>query len=121
MIVLCAEEYQKSNRSFPGVVVVLAPNVDEEKPLTKKQIGTASNAARIVARAVREKKKVLVTCLAGRNRSGLVTAMALCLLYGVSGKEAVEKVQKERKGALTNKEFVTFLETIPTIRKGERL
>lgn len=116
LIVLCAEEFQPEKKLFApsSLTVIYAPN-DDSDVVTKEQLIIAVRAAREVAKAYLEGKRVLVTCMAGRNRSGLVTAIACCLLYGVSGNKAKRVVQARRKGApaLTNPLFNRFLSKIP--------
>lgn len=112
-LVLCAEEHQIAPHFFPGVEVLGCPFVDREGHLTRKQWALIHSTAERVARRVRAQKRTLVTCAAGLNRSGLVTALALTEIYGCSGAEAVRWVQKEREGALFNKSFVSYLARIP--------
>jgi hypothetical protein len=52
---------------------------------------------------------VLTMCNAGRNRSGMLSAMILRNLLGVTGAEAVAIVQRERPNALANEHFVHYL------------
>lgn len=108
-LVLCAEEYQPSAAAFPGVEVVYAPMADTQIDLAT--IGIAASAAARVADLMREggARKVLVTCAAGRNRSGLVTGLLLHELYNLSGDTAISIIQGKRPGALSNDSFVEFL------------
>jgi Dual specificity phosphatase, catalytic domain len=53
---------------------------------------------------------VLVHCWGGRNRSGLVSALALTRLQGITGAEAIHAVRAVRRGALVNQFFVNYLE-----------
>lgn len=53
---------------------------------------------------------VLVHCWGGRNRSGLVIALALTRLQGITGAAAVKAVKAVRSGALVNQHFVKYLE-----------
>ena len=125
LLVLAAEELQPDENAkpgyykgtpddlfFPGVDVILAPNKDEAYfPVSRKMI--ALMAAQHVADAVREGKNVLVTCAAGLNRSGLVTALALRELFGKPGEDAVARVRERRPGALTNEIFADFVIRCP--------
>ena len=63
-----------------------------------------------VADAMKEGRFVLVTCAAGKNRSGLIAGLALRKL-GVDGKEAVKAIQKNRPGALSNPRFRKLVES----------
>lgn len=116
VLVLCADEYQPAKAYFEGLDdVIYAPNDDGGRPVfTPLQKVTAQIAAARVADYVRRKKHVLVTCMMGRNRSGLVSALALHELYGWSGIRCVQHVQAKRPNALTNNDFVRFLRAIPS-------
>lgn len=118
MLVLTAAEHQEPADCFPGVEVVHAPNYDDGvHKLNRERLAVAVNAARQVAAAVRSGRKVLTTCMAGLNRSGLVNALALHLLHGWPGERCVARVKlfrKPRHGleALCNDEFVAALKKL---------
>lgn len=57
--------------------------------------------------------RVLVHCHAGRNRSGLVTALAARRVLGISGREALALVRERRPNAVANEAFATYLEGLP--------
>jgi protein-tyrosine phosphatase len=120
VLVLCAEEVQPRGANFPGVHVIHA-GFDDDYSLSEEERTIAVRAAREVARHVRSGDKVLVTCQQGRNRSGLVAALAVHLLTGMSGKDAARFVQKRRRTidgpALSNDYFVDLLSRLP----GRRL
>jgi hypothetical protein len=114
VLVLCADEYQPAMSRFIGLEdVIYAPNDDGFRPFSPLQKVTAQIAAGRVADYVRKGKNVLVTCMQGRNRSGLVSALTLHNLYGWGGTRCVHHVQSRRWNALTNDEFVQYLRTIP--------
>jgi len=112
-LVLCAAELQPSESVLPGIEVLRCGFVDNFEPVCFSTLGMIDETATRVAARVRAKKRTLVTCAAGLNRSGLVTALALTKLYGVSGRDAVAWVQRARHGALFNPVFVAILEKIP--------
>ena len=56
----------------------------------------------------RARKRVLVHCAGGINRSSLPSAAAL-MRDGMSTTEAIETVRSRRPGALNNREFVRLL------------
>jgi protein-tyrosine phosphatase len=117
LLVLCAAEYQPPATLFPGLEVVHAPNDDDpHRAPTRDELRIAMNAAQQVVQALQEEKKVLVTCWAGRNRSGLVSAIALHKLLGISGNRATTIVQMCRPKALTNPQFQACLARIPAKR-----
>lgn len=115
MLVLCAVELQEPAELFPNVEVVHAPNYDDyENPLNQERLKIAVDAARRVAAAVGEGRKVLVTCRAGMNRSGLVSALALHFLNNWDGETCIRKVRQNRtewKGfkPLSNSDFIRAL------------
>ena len=71
------------------------------------------DVARTGATLVREGKSVVVMCEKGQNRSGLVTALILRELEGLSGAEAAQFVRTRREGSLRNPDFVAYLESLP--------
>jgi len=106
-VVLCAEEHQDVR--LPGVEVIYAPFDDSGPPPTAKEVQTAWNAAKRVARRVRANRRVLVTCAKGWNRSGLVTGFTLIIL-GLSADQAVDVIRMARgPSALHNRYFVKLL------------
>jgi protein-tyrosine phosphatase len=116
VIVLCAEEYQPAGKEFPGLTVIHAPNDDADRAPTAREWEIARSAAALSAIYVRDGKRVLVTCMAGRNRSGLVSALALRYLTGASGAECARRVQLARENALSNPHFVRALSDLRASR-----
>lgn len=110
VLVLCAVEYQPPKTDFPGVEVVYAGFQDNfwHGP-TETELKTAQKAAKIVAKHIKAGKRVLVTCQAGLNRSGLVTALAMHLLTGVEGRSCQRWIQARRENALFNNGFTKVL------------
>jgi protein-tyrosine phosphatase len=107
VLVLSARELQAPARHFPGVRVLHAPLNDDAPTLT--ELRTAFAAAKAVASAGRSGKKVLVTCAAGRNRSGLIVALSLMML-GMKASQATSLVRAARgEHALSNQYFVREL------------
>jgi protein-tyrosine phosphatase len=117
VLVLCAREYQPTEASFPGLVLINAPN-DDHYFVTREDLDGAVNAASQVAEHVKAGRKVLVTCLAGINRSGLVVALALHKVFGYSGQTCINLVRAKRRladgddVALTNTIFVESLQKL---------
>lgn len=112
MVVLCAEEHQPPVSSFYAIDVLHAPN-DDAQQLTREQKDRAVMAAYRVAQRVREGGRVLVTCWAGWNRSGLVTAITLHFLTGNSGEDCAKRVKNRRPRGLCNAAFVDLLRKLP--------
>jgi protein-tyrosine phosphatase len=107
-LILCADEYQLPAEAFPGLRVIHAPNDDSGREPTRLEIFRAWRAAAVVAQEVARRRAVLVTCAQGRNRSGLVSALALCLM-GMKGRDAIALVRARRANALTNPAFNAYL------------
>jgi hypothetical protein len=105
VLVLCAEEWQPHGDHFPGVEVVHAPFDDDHRGLDEAQTKIATDAAKRTAQRVAEGRKTLVTCWAGRNRSGLVSALALSAVSGAHPARAGDMIRSKRNGALTNMAF----------------
>lgn len=113
VLVLCAVEHQNSG-AYDDIDIILAPNRDNSwVPPTKEELDIAIRAAKRVVEAVQANKQVLVTCIAGLNRSGLVSALALRELLGISGSAAMKAVRYGRPGALFNPWFEQYLEQLP--------
>lgn len=103
MIVLCAAEHQPD---LPGALH--APFHDREEP-SDGDLRTAFAAARRVRKAVLDKKRVLVTCYLGWNRSGLVTGLALVEL-GDPAERAIRRIRRARgPHALGNRTFESLV------------
>jgi protein-tyrosine phosphatase len=111
-LVLCAMEYQLEPALFPGVNVIHAPMNDDGSPMTVDEMRIAVRTAGQVIRHLVSKERVLVTCMQGRNRSGIVTALALCLGPPKnSPSQAVARIRAARgPGAMRNQDFLWFLQ-----------
>jgi protein-tyrosine phosphatase len=93
-------------RSLPArPECLVVPLLDDKRPIPEEAVTTA----RKLARALRKGKRVLVMCVQGRNRSGLVAAMALSYLTKKPGAACADLVSAGRPNALTNASFVLFL------------
>lgn len=109
VLVLCAEENQHDDMYF-DLNVICAPGEDDTRPeRMMKYLPTWMLAAQRTAQQVKLGKTALVTCMAGLNRSGMVTAMTLYLLTGWSGADIVEHIQAARADALCNPTFAQWL------------
>jgi protein-tyrosine phosphatase len=90
------------------VVYVYFPIADGDLPDPHKLHGVVSLAAQVVAGGHR----VLSHCGMGYNRSALIAGLVLVKL-GMSGAEAVARLQKRRPGALFNPVFAEYLASLP--------
>lgn len=117
VIVLTAEEYQPMRSMFPDVRVRRFPFDDAQRPALH-DLAMAWTAAQSVAGDLIRQRRVLVTCAMGRNRSALVAALAVHLVTGDSGADALRLVREKRVDdvgvrALSNQSFQRFLRSIP--------
>ena len=125
VLVLCAEEWQPAASSYPGVRVLHAPFGDREDP-SEDELRLALAAAEWTSNYAISGATCLVTCMAGRNRSGLVCALTVSLAACWDPARAGELVRRKRGDiALTNAAFVDFLNAARgeecELCKGERL
>jgi protein-tyrosine phosphatase len=109
VIVLCAVEYQPS---LPNVRVIHAGFDDTLEP-TRAELRIARDAAAMVNMHRSAGRRVLVSCMQGRNRSALVAALAL-VLQGTPPTMAITQVRRYRKHpegklVLSNPAFMSFL------------
>lgn len=104
-IVLAAMEYQPD---LPGYEVLHAP-LDDGPPPSPRERALIRETAHRVARRVRVGKRVLVTCQQGRNRSGVISGLALVEL-GLPGDRAARRIRRIRNG-LTNVYFLKMVES----------
>ena len=117
VVVLCAQEHQPSADNFPGVDVARIDLIDDGTPLTRDQFKKSLFLSAHLCRAMRRGSQVLVTCMQGRNRSGLIAALTLARATGCDGHTATRAIQERRNGpfgpALTNSQYVKALKLIP--------
>ena len=98
LVVLAAKEAQPDPETLawirahcPGLSLIVCGYEDTEDPAALPAIvKTASGVARRVAQRIAQGKNVLVTCAAGYNRSGLISALVLMEQFPISGRDAVE-------------------------------
>lgn len=118
-LILMANEYQPDESYFCDIDVHHAPI--EDGPLFKEQIVKAFHAASFAKLHLDQGKKVLITCYAGLNRSGLVCAITACTIKNnsIDLKTAINKIRAARGyHALHNPYFLDFLEKWDKSRKS---
>lgn len=116
-LVLCAEQHQPPDASFPEVRVhraLLRDDLDYTPPEMYERAERCLEAL-FSARRQAMVSRTLVTCSAGKNRSGLVAAMILMDLTAeyeepVSGPKAVETIRKLKPTALGHAGFRQYVE-----------
>lgn len=110
VLVLCARELQPDRLAFHGPVV-RCPIVDGV--LDNHEVVRVLVSARVVANALESRRRVLVTCAAGRNRSALVASMALARLTRMGADDLVRLMRAKRHPeALSNAYFRELLSRI---------
>lgn len=126
VVVYCALEKQPKPAELkivPHGKHVLGVPLDDDpyQPITREQRVQLIKVARQLAAYMRENKRVLVTCMMGMNRSGLVSALTLMIATGCSGATAANAVSTKRRPmddgtrALFNPIFSQFVRTLPPI------
>lgn len=110
VLILAAREFQPSAEFFPGVFVIHVPMDDAQ--LTQDEFTRANQAADLAFKAYKNGARILVTCLLGLNRSGLVMALLLHRITGISGEDAIALIRSRRRMALWNRSFVRALRSI---------
>lgn len=113
VVVLCASEYQPASEDFWGVRVIRCPFNDSfTVPLTFAERRMIGDTVSRVVRELRCDRRVYISCHAGINRSGLVTALVVRELTGCNGKAARRWVQAQRPGSLSNPRFRAILDAL---------
>jgi protein-tyrosine phosphatase len=120
VIVLAAIEYQPPAHLFPGAEVIHAPIDDApNRPMTEEEISTVTTTAERVARRLRAGRRVLSSCQMGLNRSSLVAALALHILYGMSAEEIIARLRRARGAwALSNPNFERLLRVVIDVKRS---
>lgn len=115
LVVFCADEIQPTVLPPRQLQVLYAPMDDNAaRPINDEEWALAVRAARLVATASHAGERCLVTCAAGLNRSGLVSALALHYRFGVPGRDAIALVRRgPGPAALHNASFVARLLPLP--------
>jgi protein-tyrosine phosphatase len=101
VIVLAAMEYQEPE--LPGYRVMRVPLDDSGPPPSASDRVLIRSTAKKIVDYVRSRRRVLVTCMQGRNRSGVLVGLALREM-GLPGAEAARRIRLARNG-LTNPHF----------------
>ena len=76
-------------------------------------LGILTTLVDAVVRLVQLGHKVLVHCHRGKIRSGLLNALVVMQMLGISGRDAVDFVRRRRPGALGNPVFTEYLQSLP--------
>lgn len=114
LLVMAAEHSWAKETGPHKVWVDVLPLYDEPK-LTVEEKNRLLRASKRVAKLLKNGFRVLVTCNAGLNRSGLMTALIVRELYKVNGLAASKVVQRARKGTLINMTYRKYVEGLPAL------
>src|SRR5437762_9389354 len=94
---------------YNRLLYIYFPFEDKQLPDLQQLHAFGQLGARLVAQG----QRVLVHCAMGHNRSALLAGVILTYL-GMSGADAVARLRQRREGALYNKRFATYLQTLPS-------
>jgi len=132
VLTLAAEEIQPKLIEFPGIDAVIHAGINDDpgSGMTAKEWRTATRAAKIVSDHVAAGRRVIVTCQAGVNRSGMIVALATRNVTGMSGEDCVALV-RHRRGVvklpggrhltpLCNPHFADAVGRLPALRRVAR-
>jgi len=114
-IILAAKEFQP-DKAFPEVDKILVPLTDSAK-LSNKQLAATLRAAEQIsdyaANKIEQGCHILSTCMAGWNRSGLISGLIIHKLTDASGSDIVNHIRNNRSAfALSNPLFASYIEAL---------
>jgi protein-tyrosine phosphatase len=110
-VILTAKEWQPPTSIFGGLQVVRAPMRDKIDSMPIEDKACALRAAQEAAKALSEKRRVLITCWEGLNRSSLIAALVLTRPpFKMRASEAITRIRSMRSPcAFSNPNFEKFL------------
>lgn len=112
VVVFAAEELQPRFKAPQGCYLFKVPLDDDPyRPLPVEVQKILHEAAQRISAFLLQGHKVLITCAAGRNRSGVITALVLMYCFKMSPPDAIRLIRRKRTGhdALANPMFEQFL------------
>lgn len=71
-----------------------------------------NHAAFHAVRSIQDGKTVLIHCIGAKDRAPTTAALALTMLEGISGAEAILRVKQLKPNTFTNPAFVRYLSAI---------
>ena len=95
------------------LIYIYFPFEDKELP----DLAKLHQLARLGASCIAHGSRVLCHCGMGHNRSALLAGLILTYL-GMPGAQAVALLRHKRQGALYNKTFAAYLQSLPGRRTG---
>jgi len=118
LLILAAREYQPDyipgmHKNLTIIYVPLKDTVTFTPKKFKKTINDAKQAANYAINTILDGKNVLSTCMAGWNRSGLISGLTLKKLINTPGKNIVKHIRNNRDWrALCNPLFADVITKI---------
>lgn len=111
-VALCAVEHQPQRAADGRLRVIRCPIEDEpDRMLSLAARHLALEASHEVAQHLLRGQNVLVTCHAGLNRSGLVSALALHMISGWDAETIIRIIRRKRSYlSLSNPDFVAIIQ-----------
>jgi len=116
LVVLAANNFQPKHLFTQNPVQLLHIPFDDAIHLSESDRITirkyALDASLIVLSFIHKGKSVLISCNAGKNRSGLITAFCLmrcCKRCNWDASEAIKLIQEKRPESLTNPDFIDII------------
>jgi protein-tyrosine phosphatase len=99
VVVYCAKEAQPRFKAPPGKAIVYCPMDDDiYRPVPDSVHRMLVERANFCAKQASWRKRVLITCVQGKNRSGLLMGMTLLRLYPTwTPEQAVRIIRQYRK------------------------
>lgn len=91
---------------------------DGSARLEPKAENALCHAAFHAVREIGEGKKVLIHCISARDRTPTAAAIAMTMLHGMSGSEAMMVVKSIKPTTFTNRSFINYLLEIPESRRS---
>ena len=109
-LVLAAREVQPPEHAVGSLTVLRCPLVDDPtRAVTPPEWKQILGCAKRVHHYLSAGQPVLVTCVQGWNRSGIISAATLVIHHGWTPAKAIQHVQAHRRHALSNPRFVEAL------------
>lgn len=76
-------------------------------------------AAKAAATEIGQGGKVIIHCIAARDRAPTTAAATLHLIEGISGSEAMYRVKSKKSTTFHNKAFVAYLNAVDAVKEAE--
>ena len=104
-----AKDFEMENHWFPIR--------DQSVPASMENL---EKLVEVIARLLKKEKNVVIHCMGGLGRTGLVAAACLIALTNLSAAEAVRAVRAARKGAVENSRQEEFVASFTSYYRKPR-